>query len=81
MKLRQYLEKFEPDQVCTVNGNEVWDYKSSDDFTKIYLISEPVEGNESYDRVAACELYEFAGMFQDTAEVIDESTGKSVKKI
>ena len=81
MKLSEYLSYFDPDQVCTVNGNEVWDYKNSDDFTKVYLISEPVKNVQDFDRVAACELHSFAGLFQDIAEVIDETTGNPVKSI
>lgn len=81
MKVIEYLQNFKQDQPCTVNGNRVWDYKMSEDNSEIRLISEQVQGSDTFEDIYPQEIQDYAGLFTETADVIDESTGKLVKSI
>lgn len=81
MKASEYLNKFKADQVCTVNGNQVWDYKANEDYTELRLISEPIKGSESFEKVAVQELQEYVGLYADKMVVVDETTGNEVNNI
>ncbi len=64
MTWKEFVEKVaDPGQVVFVDGNPVWDFKFESD--RLYLISEPVEGSDDYERVTAAEISENVGLFDE----------------
>lgn len=50
-------------QAVYVDGNPVWDFKLED--MNLVLISEPVEGVESFEKITVMEIENEVGLFRD----------------